>query len=136
MNINRPKLFKLLAIVVGAIVVIVLVTQIFGNKSDTKKPSGLGGLASDTTGQTPTTAGSSGAAAGDTSILSLLRNLSTLKLDSSILSNPAYDTLEDTSIVLPPVSTQGRRNPFVSGGATAAPAATTPTTPAAPGTVQ
>ncbi|MEK7071418.1 MAG: hypothetical protein AAB943_00595 [Patescibacteria group bacterium] len=44
--------------------------------------------------------------------LSLLLNITSLKLDDSIFSDPAFLTLHDSSIILVPDGNEGRPNPF------------------------
>ncbi|MFZ1019515.1 MAG: hypothetical protein WAN61_00790 [Minisyncoccia bacterium] len=77
--------------------------------------------------------------------LSLLLNVNNIKLDDSILSDPAFANLHDSSITLVPDAVVGRPNPFAQFGANAVsiPAnsssapiipTTTPTTPIAPAT--
>jgi hypothetical protein len=45
------------------------------------------------------------------SVLQALQNLHTIKLDNSIFSEPAYQSLTDFGVVIPPEAI-GRRNPF------------------------
>lgn len=45
-------------------------------------------------------------------VVTILRSLSVIKLDDSVFRNPAFGLLTDLSISLPPVTNQGRRNPF------------------------
>lgn len=49
-------------------------------------------------------------------VVTILRNLSAIKLDDSVFRNPAFALLTDISISLPPVTNQGRRNPFAPVG--------------------
>lgn len=94
------------------------------------------GLVSSNTGQaTGVAVATTGTANTGDQVVALLRNLSTIQLNEAVFQNPGFVLLRDISITLPPVTTQGRRNPFapVSGtnaelapGA-ATPAATTPT---------
>lgn len=44
--------------------------------------------------------------------LSLLLNVKSIKLDSSILEDGAFTALSDSSIILTPDGTEGRPNPF------------------------
>lgn len=48
--------------------------------------------------------------------LSLLLNVKNIKLDDSILSDPAFVNLRDSSIVLEPDGNEGRPNPFAPFG--------------------
>lgn len=54
-------------------------------------------------------------AAGD--FLTLLLNVRNIKLEAAILSDPAFQSLKDSSIVLVPDGTEGRPNPFAPIGA-------------------
>ena len=55
------------------------------------------------------------------SLLVTLQNLHTIKLDNSIFSDPAYQSLTDFGVVIP-AQTPGRRNPFAPLGGSVAPA--------------
>ena len=56
-------------------------------------------------------------------ILTTLGQLHTIKLDSSVFTDPVFVSLNDFSAVIPPQNA-GRRNPFAPvGGAPSAPAA-------------
>ena len=44
--------------------------------------------------------------------LTILLNVKNVKLDDSIFSDPAFNSLRDSSIVLVPDNTEGRPNPF------------------------
>jgi hypothetical protein len=67
-------------------------------------------------------------------VVAILRNLSVIRLDDSVFRNPAFALLTDISISLPPITNQGRRNPFAPVGtdAAAAPVLTTGTTTEGP----
>lgn len=66
--------------------------------------------------------------------LSLLLNVNNIKLNTSILSDPAFVNLHDSSVPLVPDTNPGRPNPFAQFGNDAAPttisAATTTVLPA------
>ena len=49
--------------------------------------------------------------------LSLLLNVKSIKLDSTIFDDPAFLSLYDSSITLTPDGTEGRVNPFAPLGA-------------------
>lgn len=95
--------------------------------------------AADTPGLVSTTKGSSQGLQNSTNtgdntgsqVVSILRNLSVIKLDDAVFRNPAFALLTDVSISLPPVSNQGRRNPFAPVG-TDNPALTVPDATIAP----
>jgi hypothetical protein len=48
--------------------------------------------------------------------LTLLLNVKNIKLNDAILSDPAFNSLRDSSIVLTPDGTEGRLNPFAQFG--------------------
>ena len=60
------------------------------------------------------TTDATGAVAAD--FLALLLNVKNIKLDDSIFSNPAFNSLHDSSITLTPDGTEGRPNPFAQFG--------------------
>ncbi len=66
--------------------------------------------------------------------LSLLLNIKNIKLDDSIFSEKAFQSLHDSSIVLIPDASSGRPNPFAQFGSDTVatpPSTDTSTTPAA-----
>lgn len=77
------------------------------------------GLVSTNTGQAtglvPATTGGNTQDTGD-QVVSLLRNLSVIQLSDAVFQNPGFAMLQDISITLPPVTDQGRRNPFAPVG--------------------
>ncbi len=69
-------------------------------------------------GTTPASSGLVQTSAGNTSgsdvgaqVLTLLNQIQSLKIDTSIFSDPGYLTLRDYSVAIPPVNV-GRPNPF------------------------
>lgn len=62
-------------------------------------------------------------------VVTILRNLSVIKLDDSVFRNPAFALLTDISISLPPITNQGRRNPFAPVGVDAATSTVITTSP-------
>jgi preprotein translocase subunit SecG len=56
--------------------------------------------------------------------LALLLNVKNIKLDDAILSDPAFSSLRDSSIILVPDGTEGRPNPFAQFGNDAVPVST------------
>lgn len=119
--------FILIIVVLLVVAVLVYFFVIKGKSTGTQaQPTGL---VSTTTGtaqglQTPVASTSS----TGSQVVEILRNLSVLKLDDAVFRNPAFSLLSDISIALPPVSNQGRRNPFAPIGVepTPAPASTAP----------
>lgn len=59
---------------------------------------------------------SSGTSAAASKFLSLLLNVKNIKLEDSIFTDPAFQTLRDSSIVLNPEGNEGRINPFAKLG--------------------
>ena len=57
-------------------------------------------------------------------LLVTLQNLHTIKLDDSIFSDPAFQSLTDFGVTIPPENI-GKRNPFLSLGASSAASAST-----------
>ena len=109
------------------IVVILLVVgglvYFFVIKGDSGSSTPTAGLVSSNTGKaTGVAVASTGGGTGD-QVVSLLRNLSVIQLSDAIFQNPSFGMLQDISITLPPVTNQGRRNPFavVSGDNAALP---------------
>lgn len=75
------------------------------------------GLVSTNTGQsTGSTSATTGSNDAGNQVVVLLRNLSTIRLDDAIFKTPGFALLRDISINLPPVTNQGRRNPFAPVG--------------------
>jgi hypothetical protein len=62
----------------------------------------------------------------------LLLNVKNIKLDDAILSDPAFLSLRDSSIVLVPDGNEGRPNPFAKFGNDAVVIPTTPVAPSSP----
>ena len=60
--------------------------------------------------------------------LVLVSNIKNIKLNDSIFSDPAFNSLHDSSITLTPDGTEGRPNPFAQFGNDAVPVSVTTTT--------
>lgn len=138
---SKSSIFILIVVV---LLVVGGLVYFFVGKGDesTEAPATLatGGLVSSNTGQTTGTAvGSTGASNTGDQVVSLLRNLSTIQLNDAVFQHPGFGLLRDITITLPPVTNQGRRNPFapLSGDNAAMPAAQAvpQTTTTATGTV-
>ena len=103
-----------------AILVVVAVAAYFvvGNK---KPAPAATGLVSQTTGASQGLQNQTNASATQTGnqVVTILRNLSVIGLDDAVFKNPAFGYLADISIVLPPSTTPGRRNPFAAIGSDA-----------------
>lgn len=112
------KNHKLIIIIVVAVVVIAIGGYLYFSGSMKNAPSkqSTGTLASTSTGQNPvalgTTAGAPIAPIAGTEIAGLLKNISAIRLDDRILSNPSFLALVDSSITLPQTQVSGRINPF------------------------
>ena len=135
MKSNSSKFIQRV-VVLGAIAT---VAYFFGFKHDQVSAADAPGLVSTNTGTAQGLQNTAGT--GDTTgsqVLSILRNLSVIKLDDAVFRNPAFALLTDISISLPPTTNEGRRNPFAAVGTDvpATPAASqtiaTPATPTTP----
>ena len=107
--------FAQVLIIVG---IIAVTGYFFGFKNDYANAADTPGLVSTNKGTAQGLQNT--AATGDTTgsqVVSILRNLSVIKLDDAVFRNPAFALLTDISISLPPVTNQGRRNPFAPVGA-------------------
>ncbi len=127
---------KLLIIVIAVVVVGLGGYLYFTNTPDTADTTdtvpGSSTLVSTNTGENPVPiAGDTDTTttADGTDIAALLSNISSIRLDTTILGHPAFLALTDTTMTLPQVQVNGRINPFGSSGATVAPVSTN-TTPA------
>ncbi len=117
------KIFKII-IAVLVLAAIGGAVYYFGYKKD--GVATVTGLVSSNTGASTGLQNSAiGEGSTGSQVVAILRNLSAIKLDDSVFRNPAFALLTDISISLPPVTNQGRRNPFAPVGA----ADTTTTTP-------
>ncbi len=124
MSPTLKKILKYGGIAIGVVVIIVVIGSL-GKGSD---ESSSGSLVSTTSGANPAVTPATGSAP-ESQTISLLKNLSTLRLNGNVFSNPTFRALSDISIVLPQVTNQGRRNPFAplgSDGGAAAPVALQP----------
>lgn len=115
---------KLLIIVI-AVVVLGLGGYLYfsGKSTSSDTPSPTRTLSSDTTGANPValTNDSSTASVSNSAqaseIITLLKNISSIRLETRILQSPSFLALVDSSIILPPIAVSGRVNPFSSTGA-------------------
>ncbi len=125
-----------------AIVIVVAVAAYFTIGKKNEAPVANSGLVSQATGAAqglPSSNVSASASQTGNQVVTILRNLSVIGLDDAVFRNPAFAYLSDISIILPPPTTPGRRNPFAAIGSDlgAAPAVTQPsTTTPASGTPQ
>jgi hypothetical protein len=113
MKSNSSKFIQVV-VILGAIAA---VGYFFGFKHDQANAADAPGLVSTNTGTTQGLQNTS--TTGDTTgsqVITILRNLSVIKLDDAVFRNPAFALLTDISISLPPTTDQGRRNPFAPVG--------------------
>ncbi len=98
-------------IVIGILVVLGGLGYVIFNNSKEETPEGL---VSQATGElaTPLVTGQSDASLARDELLVLLQSVSRVSLDTSLLNAPSFTNLKDIGILLPPVSSQGRVNPF------------------------
>lgn len=109
---------------IGAVAILVLALGAYlyfsGNSSKTSAPT-TNTLVSNNTGSNPVPIGdnaqtqASNFAGSD--IAALLKNISQIKLNTTILQNPSFLALSDTSLTLPAPTVTGRVNPFARSGA-------------------
>lgn len=97
-------------IVIAVLVVLAVVGYIFFGKED-EAPEGL---VSQNTGTlaTPLVVEQTDASLARNELLVLLQSVSGVSLDTSLFDAASFRGLKDISILLPPVSSQGRINPF------------------------
>ena len=106
------KLFSKFVISFGICCLIVTGTYLFGFKNNHAVALSLSGLISSNTGSSQGLQNNTVDQNTGSQVVTILRNLSVIKLDDSVFRNPAFGLLTDLSISLPPVTNQGRRNPF------------------------
>jgi RsiW-degrading membrane proteinase PrsW (M82 family) len=95
-------------VIIGIILVVVLAGVWYFYSKGNSAPS-TSQLVSSTSGTSAATA-----AVGD-NVLTMLNNVSSIHIDSNFFSTPAYQSLVDYSIVVPPQAV-GRQNPFAPVG--------------------
>jgi hypothetical protein len=97
--------------VIGALVVVgALGYFIFGTSE--KEPEGLVSQATGGAATPLVTNLQSDSAVARDELLMLLQSVSRVSLDTSLLDSQSFQRLKDIGILLPPVSSQGRSNPF------------------------
>lgn len=109
---------SLLILIVVILAIVGISIYFFAIKGDATTPSkNATGLVSTNTGSSAgVVAISTTESATGSQVVSLLRNLSAIQLSDAVFRNPAFSLLSDISIALPPVTNQGRRNPFAPVG--------------------
>lgn len=112
---------KLFIMIVALIVVAVGAYLYFSKSTTTDKPTTAttNTLVSTTTGDSPVALGDTNSASSfaGSDIAVLLKNIDQIKLNTSILNNPAFLSLVDTTLTLPITEVSGRVNPFGKSGA-------------------
>ncbi len=93
-------------IVIGGVLVLGYLYFIKKDDSDTS------GLVTSVPSTTPATDTSTPATAAGGEFLTLLLSVKSIKLNDSIFSDPAFQSLSDSSIQLTPDGSEGRPNPF------------------------
>ncbi len=108
---------KLLIGIVAVLVIVLGAYLYFSGNSQTKAPV-TNTLASSNTGANPVALGGTTTASSfaGSDIASMLKNISQIKLNTSVLQNPAFLTLVDTTLALPQTTVSGRINPFGRSG--------------------
>ncbi len=119
---------KIKTILILAVVALILLLAyfLFLKPSPEQAP-----LTSQTTGNPVTATSTNTQNVAGTDFLTLLLNIKNIKLDTSLLSDPAFVNLNDSSIELISDGTEGRPNPFAPLGVdlTATPVNSSTTTP-------
>ena len=113
-----PKIRNIIIfVIIAAILVFVYIffikspgeqANLVSSPSGTTLPNINGGVAG------PNAQNGNSTATGD--FLTLLLNVKNIKLNDSVFSDPAFNSLHDSSIVLIPDGTEGRPNPFAQFG--------------------
>ncbi len=121
-----PKIKNIIIFVtIGAVFIFI---YLFFIRSSTPTPS-LVASPQDTTASTGTDAGSSVLNDATTQdFLSTLLSVNNIKLDTTILSDPAFISLHDSTVLLTPDPNPGRPNPFAQFGDDTPPPTNTSTT--------
>lgn len=130
---------KNIIIFVAALVILVLI-YVFFIKKDSEENGLVTTSINPIASTTPMAGGVPGENAESSELLKVLLNVKNIKLDASIFSEPAFQALIDSSIVLVPDGTEGRPNPFAPIGSDSAltpppnqpPSITPPSTPMLP----
>lgn len=116
---NKTKL--LIGIVLIIVIILGAYLYISSNKTDTSSQNST--LTSSNSGSNPVALGESRAAdilattTSQNEIATLLKSVNQIKLDTTVLQNPAFLALQDTSLTLPNTTVSGRINPFARSGA-------------------
>ena len=112
---------KLFIMIVALIVIAVGAYVYFSKGTTTGTPTTTATtntLVSTNTGDSPVALGNTNASSfAGSDIAALLKNIDQIKLNTSILSNPAFLSLVDTTLTLPVTDVSGRINPFGKSGA-------------------
>lgn len=128
---SKSSIFILIVVVLLVVGGLVYFFAGGNDSAGSETPSlGSGGLVSSTTGQsTGIAVGTTGTSSTGDQVIVLLRNLSTIQLNDAVFQHPGFGMLRDITITLPPVTSQGRRNPFapISGDNAAIPVTTSTT---------
>lgn len=114
-----PKIRNIIIFVaIGAVLILIYIFFI-------KSPGDQANLVSSSDTSSPNASGVNvGAADTNTAngslitedFLTLLLNVNNIKLNDAIFSDPAFNSLHDSSIILTPDGTEGRPNPFAQFG--------------------
>ncbi len=111
---------KLFIGVVAVLVVALGAYLYFSGNPSSKNSATTNTLVSSTTGSNPVPIGNNTATSASSfagsDIAMLLKNISQIKLNTTILQNPSFLALTDTSLTLPPPTVSGRVNPFARSG--------------------
>lgn len=109
--------YKNIIVFVGIGLVLILIYVFFIKGDSNDEQASLISTSNGDSNPGSTSAEDGGAIAQD--FLSLLLNVKSINLDDKIFSDPAFISLEDSSIELVPDGTEGRPNPFAPIGSDA-----------------
>lgn len=90
---------------------------VFSRSSNTDEPKSTGTLSSSNGTNPAAVAGGSASEFAGSDIAIMLKNINQIRLNTSVLNNPSFLALMDTSLTLPRTAVSGRVNPFSSSGA-------------------
>src|SRR3989344_2937576 len=115
---KKSNKFKIIIIILVACIVLALVvTQIGGSsKEDTTQSTGLVTVTATGAPVNPGVIANTDAPGQSSELVSLLKNVSSLKLSRDVFSSPVFSALVDISSQVPEDLNPGRRNPFLEIG--------------------
>ena len=98
------------------VVVVIAGGLIYYFAGNSTTPTPTSGLVSTNSGASTGLSPSAASSTAGSQVVTLLKNLSAIQLSDAVFQNPSFSMLTDIGISLPPVTNQGRRNPFAAVG--------------------